>query len=115
MLAVMADVYAYRQANSVNMTIGVMFIGLRTLGLALKKAVGTVAGFTGLFGYLERFVAASTIISWAVQNYDWNSRCYIMLVGGVLACVLLLLTMLEEGQYKAPLAKEHEVLQSTSS
>lgn len=35
-----------------------MLIGLQALELAPKKAVGTAAGFTGLFGYLGGSVAA---------------------------------------------------------
>ena len=38
-----------------------MLIGLHALELAPKKAAGTAAGFTGLFGYLGGSVAASAI------------------------------------------------------
>lgn len=42
----------------------VMLIGLHALELAPKKAAGTAAGFTGLFGYLGGSVAASAIVGW---------------------------------------------------
>ncbi|KRF51663.1 hypothetical protein ASG97_07195 [Bacillus sp. Soil745] len=40
----------------------VMLIGLQALDLVPKKAAGTAAGLTGLFGYLGGSVAANAIM-----------------------------------------------------
>ncbi|MBE2894607.1 glycerol-3-phosphate transporter [Spirabiliibacterium falconis] len=82
----------------------VMLIGLHALELAPKNAAGTAAGFTGLFGYLGGTVAASAIIGWAADEYGWDGGFYIMVGGAVVACLLLLLTMVEEGKHKAKIA-----------
>ncbi len=77
----------------------VMLIGLHALELAPKKAAGTAAGFTGLFGYLGGSVAASAIIGWSVTKYGWDSGFHIMIAGSVIACLLLLLTMVQENKH----------------
>ncbi|MBV7388543.1 glycerol-3-phosphate transporter [Pasteurellaceae bacterium TAE3-ERU1] len=82
----------------------VMLIGLHALELAPKNAAGTAAGFTGLFGYLGGTVAASAIIGWAADKYGWDGGFYIMVGGAIIACLLLLLTMIEEGKHKARIA-----------
>nr|MBA2814358.1 MFS transporter [Candidatus Pantoea persica] len=51
----------------------VMLIGLHALELAPKKAAGTAAGFTGLFGYLSGSVAASTIVGYTVDFFGWTA------------------------------------------
>ena len=81
----------------------VMLIGLHALELAPKKAAGTAAGFTGLFGYLGGTVSASAVIGWAAQHYGWDGGFYVMIGGGVLAVLLLLIVMVEEGKHKAKL------------
>lgn len=74
----------------------VMLIGLHALELAPKKAAGTAAGFTGLFGYLGGSVAASVLVGYTVDYFGWNGG-FIMMVGGcVLAVILLVMTMLSE-------------------
>ncbi|QLB20818.1 glycerol-3-phosphate transporter [Vespertiliibacter pulmonis] len=79
----------------------VMLIGLHALELAPKKAAGTAAGFTGLFGYIGGSVAASAVVGWAAENYGWDGGFYVMIAGGVLAVLLLLLTTIEEAKHKA--------------
>lgn len=108
MILVTLAVYIYWQSNSPNIimtmmiVIGfliygpVMLIGLHALELTSKKAAGTAAGFTGLFGYLGGSVAASAIIGYVVEHRGWDSGFHIMLGAGVLACVLLFLTMIQE-------------------
>ncbi|STF40414.1 glycerol-3-phosphate transporter [Escherichia coli] len=54
----------------------VMLIGLHALELAPKKAAGTAAGFTGLFGYLGGSVAASAIVGYTVDFFGWGWRLY---------------------------------------
>ena len=61
----------------------VMLIGLHALELAPKKAAGTAAGFTGLFGYLGGTVSASAVIGWAAQHYGWDGGFYVMIGGWV--------------------------------
>ncbi|AWX14308.1 glycerol-3-phosphate transporter [Mergibacter septicus] len=85
----------------------VMLIGLHALELVPKNAAGTAAGFTGLFGYLGGSVAASAIIGWAAEKYGWDGGFYIMIGGSILACVLLLITMVEEGKHKAKLTDHY--------
>ena len=81
----------------------VMLIGLHALELAPKKAAGTAAGFTGLFGYLGGTVSASAVIGWAAQHYGWDGGFYVMIGGGVIAVILLFIVMIEEGKHKAKL------------
>ena len=81
----------------------VMLIGLHALELAPKKAAGTAAGFTGLFGYLGGTVSASAVVGWAAEYYGWDGGFYVMIAGGVLAVLLMLIVMLEEGKHKANL------------
>ena len=81
----------------------VMLIGLHALELAPKKAAGTAAGFTGLFGYLGGTVSASAVIGWAAQHYGWDGGFYVMIGGGILAVLLLFIVMVEEGKHKAKL------------
>lgn len=88
----------------------VMLIGLHALELAPKKAAGTSAGFTGLFGYLGGTVSASAVVGWAAEHYGWDGGFYVMIVGGILACVLMLVTMVEEGKHKARIAEEDRLV-----
>ena len=50
----------------------VMLIGLYALELAPKKAAGTAAGFTGLFGYLGGAVAANAMLGYTVDHFGWD-------------------------------------------
>lgn len=88
----------------------VMLIGLHALELAPKKAAGTAAGFTGLFGYLGGTVSASAVVGWAAHNYGWDGGFYVMITGGVLAVVLLFITMLEEARHKARIPNEEKLV-----
>ncbi|WP_150538412.1 glycerol-3-phosphate transporter [Actinobacillus vicugnae] len=85
----------------------VMLIGLHALELAPKKAAGTSAGFTGLFGYLGGTVSASAVVGWAAEHYGWDGGFYVMITGGVLAVLLMLIVMLEEGKHKAKLGDHY--------
>ncbi|WP_249583215.1 glycerol-3-phosphate transporter [Pseudomonas viridiflava] len=62
----------------------VMLIGLQALELAPKKAAGTAAGFTGLFGYLGGSVAASAAMGYTVDHFGWDGG-FVLLIG---ACIL---------------------------
>ncbi|MBV9727363.1 MAG: hypothetical protein JO299_19565 [Gammaproteobacteria bacterium] len=64
-----------------------MLIGLQSLDLVPKKAAGTAAGFTGLFGYVFGSAVAGTGVGWIADRWGW---------GGVFATMVAccLLTML---------------------
>jgi OPA family glycerol-3-phosphate transporter-like MFS transporter len=71
----------------------VMLIGLYALELAPKKAAGTAAGFTGLFGYLGGSVAASAIVGYTVDFFGWDGGFMIMIGGGIVSVILLAIVM----------------------
>jgi OPA family glycerol-3-phosphate transporter-like MFS transporter len=61
-----------------------MLIGVHALDLAPKKAAGTAAGFTGLFGYLGGAVFANIAMGIIVDNFGWNGGFIVL----VLACLI---------------------------
>ena len=67
----------------------VMLIGLYALELAPKKAAGTAAGFTGLFGYLGGTVTANAVMGYTVDFFGWDGG-FVLLVGACLLAVLFL-------------------------
>lgn len=70
----------------------VMLIGLFALDLVPKKAAGTAAGLTGLFGYLGGAVLANAAMGVVVDLFGWNGG-FIMLLGScALAMFFLALT-----------------------
>ena len=74
-----------------------MLIGLQALELVPKKAAGTAAGFTGLFGYLGGSVAASALVGYTTDHYGWNGCFILLLAACVLAIVCLALTLRHTG------------------
>jgi MFS transporter, OPA family, glycerol-3-phosphate transporter len=69
----------------------VMLLGVSALDLTSKKAVGTAAGFVGLFGYLGRTVQAKGL-GWLAQNYSWNAVIAAILVVTAISVFLLSFT-----------------------
>jgi len=67
----------------------VMLIGVQALDLAPKKAAGTAAGFTGLFGYVGGAVSASVIIGLVVDSSGWDAG-FMLIVGACLVATLLI-------------------------
>ncbi|OOE87348.1 glycerol-3-phosphate transporter [Salinivibrio siamensis] len=59
----------------------VMLIGLYALELAPKKAAGTAAGLTGLFGYLGGAVVANIALGYTVDHFGWDGG-FMLLTGG---------------------------------
>ncbi len=51
----------------------VMLIGLQALDYVPKKAAGTAAGLTGLFGYLFGAVMANIVLGAVVDKFGWMS------------------------------------------
>ena len=74
----------------------VMLLGVCGLDLTSKKAVGTAAGFIGLFGYLGRTAQAKGF-GWMVDhygelyglNFGWNLVIYSILGCTIIAIILL--------------------------
>ena len=87
----------------------VMLIGLHALELAPKKAAGTAAGFTGLFGYLGGTVAAAYVIGRTAERYGWDKGFEVIVGGGIIAIILLLITTIEEGKHKAKIPESERL------
>jgi len=62
----------------------VMLIGVQALDLVPKKAAGTAAGLTGLFGYFIGDLLANAAVGALVDGYGWDA-CFIAIL---IACVL---------------------------
>lgn len=90
----------------------VMLIGLHALELAHKKAAGTAAGFTGLFGYLGGSVAASALMGWTVEHFGWDAGFSILIGGSAISVLLLLIVAFTEKAHKAKLEAEHAAEQA---
>lgn len=69
----------------------VMLIGIAAVDLVPKKAAGTAAGLTGLFGYLGA-TGAELGIGNIVQNYGWNMGFTVIIGSAILSIFLLVLT-----------------------
>ena len=74
----------------------VMLLGVAALDLTSKKAVGTAAGFVGLFGYIGRTVQAKgfgSLTNYYGQlygyKYAWDMVIFLIL-GCIIASILLL-------------------------
>ncbi len=79
----------------------VMLIGVFALDLVPKKAAGTAAGFTGLFGYVGGSVAANILIGYAVDRGGWNAGFTLIVAACVLSIVLTALTLKAEARNRA--------------
>ena len=69
----------------------VMLLGVAALDLTSKKAVGTAAGFVGLFGYLGSTVQAQGI-GYLAQNFGWPSVFNTILGCNIMAIIILAFT-----------------------
>lgn len=69
----------------------VMLLGVAGLDFTSKKAVGTAAGFIGLFGYLGRTIQGKAL-GYLSENYSWTEALGFILVSAVMAIVLLSFT-----------------------
>jgi len=66
-----------------------MLIGLHALELVPKKAAGTAAGLTGLFGYLGGAVVANIALGYTLDYFGWDGG-FTLLVGGCICAIILL-------------------------
>ncbi|NNC23955.1 glycerol-3-phosphate transporter [Salinisphaera sp. USBA-960] len=76
----------------------VMLIGLQALDYVPKKAAGTAAGLTGLFGYLGGAVAANILLGYIVEFYGWDGSFILLIVSCLLAMAIFAFTWNIRGQ-----------------
>jgi OPA family glycerol-3-phosphate transporter-like MFS transporter len=70
----------------------VMLIGVQALDLVPKKAAGTAAGFTGLFGYLGGALFANIAMGHVVDKWGWDGGFIVLVAACVLSIVFTLFT-----------------------
>ena len=70
----------------------IMLIGVQALDLAPKKAAGTAAGFTGLFGYVGGAVSANVVIGYVVDSAGWDAGFTLIAGACIVATILIALT-----------------------
>ena len=70
----------------------IMLIGVQALDLAPKKAAGTAAGFTGLFGYVGGAVAANVVIGYVVDTAGWDAGFMLIAGAAIIATMLIAMT-----------------------
>jgi MFS transporter, OPA family, glycerol-3-phosphate transporter len=71
----------------------IMIIGLQSLDLVPKKAAGTAAGFTGLFGYVFGSAMSGTGVGWLADHLGWGGVFATMLGCCVLTILFSALTL----------------------
>jgi OPA family glycerol-3-phosphate transporter-like MFS transporter len=71
----------------------IMMIGLHALDLVPKKAAGTAAGFTGLFGYFIGSAPSGALVGWIATHWGWRTVFGTMIACCVLAMVFCALTL----------------------
>jgi MFS transporter, OPA family, glycerol-3-phosphate transporter len=74
----------------------VMLIGVQALDLVPKKAAGTAAGLTGLFGYLGGALFANIAMGYVVDAWGWNGGFMVLIAACVLAILFTALTWNKE-------------------
>lgn len=70
----------------------VMLIGVHALDLVPKKAAGTAAGLTGLFGYMGGALFANIAMGYIVQKFSWNAGFEVLIGASVISILLLILS-----------------------
>jgi OPA family glycerol-3-phosphate transporter-like MFS transporter len=74
----------------------VMLIGVHALDLVPKKAAGTAAGLTGLFGYLGGAVFANAAMGYVVDEWGWDGGFIVLIASCILAVLFTALTWKKE-------------------
>ena len=74
----------------------VMLIGVHALDLVPKKAAGTAAGLTGLFGYLGGALFANAAMGYVVDVWGWDGGFMVLVASCILAVVFTALTWKKE-------------------
>ena len=80
----------------------VMLIGVHALDLVPKKAAGTAAGLTGLFGYLGGALFANIAMGFVVDHFGWDGGFMVLLAACISAIAILMLAWMEEVGRKKP-------------
>lgn len=75
----------------------VMLIGLQALDLVPKKAAGTAAGLTGLFGYFGGAFAADIAIGAAVDRFGWDGGFWLLFGSCLVSVILFAVVWRKEG------------------
>lgn len=78
----------------------VMLIGLHALELVPKKAAGTAAGFTGMFGYIGGSIAANAILGALVDKFGWTGGFCLLFGSCVMSIILLTITTCAQAKSK---------------
>ncbi|QEK10903.1 glycerol-3-phosphate transporter [Crassaminicella thermophila] len=104
MLGVIAAVFIYWKSDSmmaINIAVAsvgaliygpVMLIGVAALDYVPKKAAGTAAGFTGLFGYVGGAVLANAAVGAIVDKAGWDGGFKLIIAACFIAVFFLALT-----------------------
>src|SRR5215470_2981401 len=71
----------------------IMIIGLQSLDLVPKKAAGTAAGFTGLFGYVFGSAISGTGVGWIADRWGWSGVFATMVVCCLMTMLCSALTL----------------------
>jgi OPA family glycerol-3-phosphate transporter-like MFS transporter len=82
----------------------IMLIGVQALDLAPKKAAGTAAGFTGLFGYVGGAVSANIVIGYVVDSAGWDAG--FSLIAGACVVAMILISFTWNAERRASPARE---------
>ena len=81
----------------------VMLIGVHALDLVPKKAAGTAAGLTGLFGYLGGALFANIAMGFVVDHFGWDGGFMVLMAACGGAIGMLLMAWTEEAR------KDHRI------
>jgi len=74
----------------------VMLIGVQALDLVPKKAAGTAAGLTGLFGYMGGALFANIAMGYVVDLWGWDGGFVVLILACILSIFFTLLTWNKE-------------------
>ncbi|WP_219921606.1 glycerol-3-phosphate transporter [Rufibacter sp. XAAS-G3-1] len=77
----------------------VMLIGVQALDLVPKKAAGTAAGLTGLFGYLGGALFANIAMGLIVDKWGWDGGFILLVAACLLSIVFTAFTWKREKQH----------------
>ena len=76
----------------------VMLIGVHALDLVPKKAAGTAAGLTGLFGYLGGALFANAAMGFVVDAWGWDGGFAVLIGACVMSVILIAYTWILENR-----------------
>jgi OPA family glycerol-3-phosphate transporter-like MFS transporter len=76
-----------------------MLIGVHALDLVPKKAAGTAAGLTGLFGYLGGALFANIAMGMIVDKWGWDGGFIILVAACILTMFFTALTWKHEKKH----------------